>query len=1470
MLNASSAAQDLVASYKGGKVPLKDLQAAQNVAKESTIGLTIAQTALNMAISLGFGLLINLAVKGISKLINANQEAIDKAKELKEEYEDFKSTNSGNVKTLKDLEEEFNELSGGVSQYGDNVSLTTEQYERYKEIIQQIVEMSPSLAEGYSTENGYIVDKNLLLERAIELQEKEYRNELRRITNLENLKTSMSGYVAEYKKAFDGTASTSVSNALWKVFNTNNRKDYSDRKMAEDIIMSLGIEDINEEIEKYINKNGVFEWSSFWNDYIEIIVSNLDAVINSVSYEEVGLKEKVFDQYVEKFESLAQSYVDMKDSLQNANDEMRVDLGYIAEYTNEYSGLSTEQQKFVSEFLKTFDISDITSKNMFGVMKYDADKMAYVKSQIKNFVKNLSQDERSKEALTKIYAIPEDDQSVEEFVEQFRNALAFITRYCEANKIEIPITITDKEKEVDKLEAQRQRAINFAKENFDGYDPTTFFKDNSINTQEEIDRWLEIARSVGNAAEAEEWYLRESSKVNTSSFTDTISDVQKLSEGLDQLDKIYADVLNKEDFDWASILNNDDFKETFGNMTNIPEEYKTVYDDFIKTVSNNADDINACQESFNKLATAYIYNTAAMKNLTKETEKATIAFLEQKGIVNAEEIVRSEVAARSAAAEAFLTTKKIDATIASEDLEDATFNEIATLLSYENVAEEARNYLFRLASAKVDLNNHPINNKSDVDAIIGIANAAGRSTEYVNALKTALDKLQKMSSLKSKLESSGALGNFAAKGLDVSDYKTEVEKYIDDLKTAILNPYDFYVDYEGGESSDSERSSSDSKKTFDWIEKALTRIQEAYNRINKVVSATYKSWNNRNTAISQEIENVRNQIDLNRQAYEGYINKANSIGLSEYYKELVRNGAISISDIEDKDIQEQIEDYQTWYEKAIACSDAVRDLQDNLADLAQTRFDNIAKQYEERISVIEHETDMLDGTISIMENKGYLVSAKLYDSLIQNENKRLSELQSEYASLNNEIKGVEQGTEMWYDMYEQILSVEKEIQDSTNSIVEFNNELRQLQWDVFDDLQERISQITEEAEFFIDLMSNDKMFGDNGITEFGRATLGLHAVNYNTYMAQADEYAKELEQINDDLANDPNNQTLLERRQELLESQRDMIKSAEDEKQSIKSLMEDGYDTLLDSMQKLIDKRKELLSGQKDLYDYEKSITESTKNIASLEKQLNAYGGDNSEETQAKIQQIKVDLESAREELEETEYEKFISDQEQLYDSILDETENWINQRLDDLDGLINDVIAGANKDAELIKNTLVEQADSVGITLSKEMESIWSPNGTFTSVVTAYANGFSDKMTTVSDTLAGIKDLVAAMVKDADKKAEQQHNESTKAGAGNTSSSTSGANAGNSSGSNSAGNTNGSSNNESSNGWGSWFINKKDYYPKSKLNTDSSIVDKILSTLNTLNCGKSLRDLTTKHILLKEYVAISNGIGMVTSLSIG
>lgn len=81
-------------------------------------------------------------------------------------------------------------------------------------------------------------------------------------------------------------------------------------------------------------------------------------------------------------------------------------------------------------------------------------------------------------------------------------------------------------------------------------------------------------------------------------------------------------------------------------------------------------------------------------------------------------------------------------------------------------------------------------------------------------------------------------------------------------------------------------------------------------------------------------------------------------------------------------------------------------------------------------------------------------------------------------------------------------------------------------------------------------------------------------MNYEVYMHQADDYAKEMRKIDAELAKDPNNQNFQNCKQEIRVLIQESILGAEDIKQAIKDLVSEGYDTLLDSMSKIIDKRK--------------------------------------------------------------------------------------------------------------------------------------------------------------------------------------------------------------------------------------------------------------------------------------------------------
>lgn len=133
----------------------------------------------------------------------------------------------------------------------------------------------------------------------------------------------------------------------------------------------------------------------------------------------------------------------------------------------------------------------------------------------------------------------------------------------------------------------------------------------------------------------------------------------------------------------------------------------------------------------------------------------------------------------------------------------------------------------------------------------------------------------------------------------------------------------------GGSSSSGSRSSSNSgsnsnsnsnankeaeksEQTLDWIETALDRVERAISRLDKTATSTYKNWTKRGTALNDQISQTRREIDLQNQAYNRYIQQANSVGLDAGYAAKVRDGTIDIEKITNEDLNNKISEYKQW------------------------------------------------------------------------------------------------------------------------------------------------------------------------------------------------------------------------------------------------------------------------------------------------------------------------------------------------------------------------------------------------------------------------------------------------------------------------------------------------------------------------------------------------------------------------------
>ena len=590
----------------------------------------------------------------------------------------------------------------------------------------------------------------------------------------------------------------------------------------------------------------------------------------------------------------------------------------------------------------------------------------------------------------------------------------------------------------------------------------------------------------------------------------------------------------------------------------------------------------------------------------------------------------------------------------------------------------------------------------------------------------------------------------------------------------------------GKSGNNKSKSSSDNEQDIDYIEIKFKRLERLISNFGKKASQTFRSLGERLNSLTKvvgnkkwdsELEALKSEKKVQKKAVSKYLKKANAVNLDAATKKKIRKGEIDIKTYDSKSkTYKNIKKYQDYYEKSLSARDKELEIEEQMAQLFIDRFDMIATDFDNNMSIIEHRINTANNNVDYLEARGYLGSKQNYiavksatqDEVYQSE-KKIEQLKAERA---NALKngGIAKDSEQDKEFQKTINEEIEHLQELNTQLAEANNNIRQIEWDHFDYLQERISDISSEADFMVDLMAQrkDELYQDRGhadkieygdvagkFTDKGMAVMGLHGQNYNTYMAQANQYAAQIKKINAEIAKDPNNTKLIDRRKELLEAQRDNILSAENEKQAMADLIEDGINRQIEALGTLIDKYEDSIDTAKDLYDYQKKVKEQTEDISKIQKQLTAYAGDDSEETKATIQKLKEDLKKANEDLEDTQYDRYISEQKKLLSDLSDNYKDVLNARLDNVNALVEKSIADSNLHSETIDQTLHNEAEQVGYTISDEIKKIWESTGAI--LGTTDNNGsILGKVTSVNEVLNSINAKVQAMITNSDKQSQQ------------------------------------------------------------------------------------------------------------------
>lgn len=647
-------------------------------------------------------------------------------------------------------------------------------------------------------------------------------------------------------------------------------------------------------------------------------------------------------------------------------------------------------------------------------------------------------------------------------------------------------------------------------------------------------------------------------------------------------------------------------------------------------------------------------------------------------------------------------------------------------------------------------------------------------------------------------------------------------------------------------SSGSDSSSEPSPQDFNWVEPLLSKISKAYDRLKNKVADTTRTWLNRNNALSDSMETLLSEINAQSDAYDFYMDRFNSYDLDGYYKDQIANGSFNIETVYDDDLKDAISDCQDLYDKAQDAADAVQSLNIEIRQLAKSRFDNIQSQFEGVIGKITAIRDLYGKEDDLMQSQGWFASTLLNNSMMEQEQKNLAKLEQERDALTKALNSamasgkIEAESEDWYSMQASIDDCTSSIFDAKKALVEYDNAIRQINWDAFDRTRDDVSNLIDETEFLVGLLKDKGITDDNGnMNDNGKAAQALIAQKYQLYLNQAKAYKDEILKIDEELSKDPYDKELLDRKQELIKAQQDAINSSISEKDALKDLVQEGYDTFLDKLDEVIQKYKDLMSQQKDAYDYEKSIAEKTKALNALEKQYSAVQGDNSEEGKKNIQQLKDQINTAKDDLKDTEYEKLISDTQAILDNLADTTKTWLDERLDSFDITMQEIIDQSNENASNISQTITNTAENYGYKLSESMSNIWSTNANnitngINSVLGDFSNKFVEGNNAINKVCGDINAAVQGLLKNsndeaqrvADEIARQQAEQNANTDGGYSDGS--GSSGGGDDWSDNWDSSDSGSSDDSCGSWGDWFYHLEDDYPKDLLEIDTSIVDRL------------------------------------------
>lgn len=1013
--------------------------------------MTIAQKALNAARRVGNALLTSagiaiasyfagIAIQKLDDFIHREERIAEEAQGIVAAYEELNDQFKSSQDFVNENGARYEELSQGVGRLGENISLTTEEYKEYQELTEQIADRFPELISGYDAEGKAIVSLKGNVEELTSAYE-----ELRSQANRELIENADT-LVQDFQNKIHGGGEGNIIQDLFGM------SEASTVDMIE-ILEGLSIANNPKEYRAQFTKIKYQYKSVFKDSDLQGLLSEVGftTVTGGISQEQLDAAKANVQQFIDDLEA------ELDDDVSN----IRRTMTAMFEENESYDSLD-EYAKSVGSII----INNIQQSVARG-FEDDRDLKNYVDK-----IVDVLENSEINDTITDLFTLDTNEldpvtaaNQVKAYVQTVVDALAAEGIVEDSDTLMNAFGFGDLPELASRYTNIAQEATNKFGEVDGGWD--SWMSSNSINSNEELDKFLEIIRIAEDAQDAQQRYIM-STKELFSDFEGT-----PLGERLIYLkDQFEAGEITYRDYfnGLNSEIENVDFKPFTDSLEEADAAAQQLFMDSTQQAATGLSGLINSFDSGNIGVTEYLEGYMPIANmvstLTDNLQENSAAWNENGEALS--ETMNQELDAAQVQLNGAITTIEsyMDSIYSSEmilsgaveagtDEFTAHVNVIAADL--QRIVAEGGLMATEITNAMGTTTDEIAGNMIDnvdnqsiaaqaiaVNTNLAIADMA----ESVGTLFTILGEQIKDFKVNltfgiKKVEWS-TMDFFGLVDLPVPqfDYEISATSNIQDtlgdalvnfgqqlssnIKSQTIELPDFFNIADDDEEyvpsadttanyekeleklqNDTEDLKDQFEETFDYFERRVEVLGNAFDglsaSIENVLGAEAK-----NTLLSAQIGILNEEVNNYTDALEMYREKANEAlsGLSQDIRDKIVDGAVAITDFigdGNEEVVEAMNAYQDWASKVDECALKLEELKTQLRELELEKFTNIVEDFTNQFELLGNALDLIDKQIGLLEEAGQLIGRDFYTTQIEQTEKQIEVLKNERDALVDQL-----------------------------------------------------------------------------------------------------------------------------------------------------------------------------------------------------------------------------------------------------------------------------------------------------------------------------------------------------------------------------------------------------------------------------------------------------------------------------------